>query len=127
MAMVKLPFARWSSRTNKANIESLKWKTVSLEQEREDMINESLGMLYSMKAEIDTRKKQITVYEEEIIPALRRNYQTVQIAYEQNTEELFMLFDAWEKLNMTQLEFLDQLQQLLIMQAELDRVLEIKE
>ncbi len=127
MAMVKLPFARWSSRTNKANIESLKWKTVSLEQEREAMINESLGMLYSTKAEIDTRKKQVTVYEEEIIPALRRNYQTVQIAYEQNTEELFMLFDAWEKLNMTQLEFLDQLQQLLIMQAELDRVLEIKE
>ncbi len=127
MAMVKLPFARWSSRTNKANIESLKWKTVSLEQEREAMINESLGMLYSTKAEIDTRKKQIKVYEEEIIPALRRNYQTVQIAYEQNTEELFMLFDAWEKLNMTQLEYLDQLQQLLIMQAELVRVLEIKE
>lgn len=127
MAMVKIPFARWSSRMNRANIESLRWKTVSLNQEKEAMVNESLGMLYSIKTGIDTRRKQVKVYEEEIIPALRRNYQTVQIAYEQNTEELFMLFDAWEKLNMTQLEYLDQLQELLIMQAELDRILEIKE
>lgn len=51
----------------------------------------------------------------------------MQLAYEQNTEELFMLFDAWESLNMTQLEYLDQLQQLLLMQAELDRILENKQ
>jgi hypothetical protein len=29
----------------------------------------------------------------------------MQLGYEQNTEELFMLYDAWEKLNMTQLEY----------------------
>ncbi len=50
----------------------------------------------------------------------------MQLGYEQNTEELFQLFDAWETLNMTQLEYLDQLQQLLIMQVELEQVLEIK-
>lgn len=127
MAMVKIPFARWSSRMNRANIESLKWRGVALGEERQAMINESLGMLYSMRTEIETRRKQLKVYEDEIIPSLRRNYQTVQIAYEQNTEELFMLFDAWEKLNMTQLEYLDLLQQLLIMQAELERILEIKQ
>lgn len=127
MAMVKIPFARWSSRMNRANIESLKWRAISLDEEKAAMVNESLGMLYSMRTEIETRKKQLKVYEEEIIPALTRNYKTMQIAYEQNTEELFMLFDAWEKLNMTQLEYLDLLQQLLVMQAELDRILEIKQ
>lgn len=127
MAMVRIPIAHWSSRMNKANIESLKWRAVALNEERAAMINESLGMLYSMNTEIETRKKQLKVYENEIIPALRRNYQTVQIAFEQNTEELFMLFDAWERLNMTQLEYLDLLQQVLIMQAELERLLEIKQ
>jgi hypothetical protein len=63
----------------------------------------------------------------DIIPALRRNYQTTQLAYEQNTEELFMLYDAWEKLNMTQIEYLDLLQQLLTMDVEFERILEIKE
>ena len=49
----------------------------------------------------------------------------MQLAYSQNTEELFELFDAWESLNMTQLEYLDQLQQLLVMQTELERILQI--
>lgn len=127
MGMVKLPLAKWSSKMSKANVESLKWKEVSLAGEREAMFNEALGMAYSMKAEFDTRKQQMKVYEEEIIPAYRRNYQTVQIAYEQNQQELFMLYDAWEKLYMIQLDYLDQLQQLLTLQAELDRILEVKE
>ena len=66
------------------------------------------------------------LYEDNIIPALRNNYKSMQLGYEQNTEELFMLFDAWETLNMTQLEYLNQLQQLVTMQVELERILETK-
>jgi len=50
----------------------------------------------------------------------------MRLAYEQNTEELFSLFDAWETLNMTQLEYLQQVQDLLMMQVALEKVLEIK-
>lgn len=45
----------------------------------------------------------------------------MQLGYEQNTEELFMLYDAWKTLNMTQMEYLDQVQQLLTMQVKLGR------
>ena len=38
-----------------------------------------------------------------------------------------MLFDAWEMMNMTQLEYIDQLSQLLTMQTELEKILEIKQ
>jgi outer membrane protein TolC len=125
MGMVKIPLGR-STLMNKANIESLKWKTESLNQQKQMIINEATGMAYSMRNEIETKQKQIKLYENNIIPALKNNYKTMQLGYEQNTEELFMLFDAWETLNMTQLDYLDQLQQLLIMQADLERVLEIK-
>ncbi len=127
MGMVKIPFARWSARASKANIESLKWKAVAQEQEQIAMTNEALGMAYSLKAEIETKQKQIRLYETEIIPALQRNYKTTQLAYEQNTEDLFVLYDAWERLNMIQLEYVDQLQQFFTMQIELERVLEITE
>ena len=127
MGKVRIPLAKWSARGTKATVESLKWKTVSQQQERLAMINEALGMAYSMKAEIETKQRQIKLYESDIIPAFKKNYQTVQLAYEQNTEELFMLFDAWEKLNMTQVEYLDLLEQLLTMDAEFERILEIKE
>ncbi len=78
-----------------------------------------------MKTEIEAKRRQVTLFEGSIIPALRNNYKTMLLAYEQNTEELFMLFDAWESLYMTQLEYLSQLQQLLTLQVELERVLQI--
>jgi outer membrane protein TolC len=126
MGMVKLPMAKWSSRAAKANVESLKWKTESLNQQKRTIINEASGMAQGMRSEIESKKKQIKLFEENIIPALRKNFQTMQLGYEQNTEELFTLYDAWETLNMTQLESLDQLQQLLLMQVEIERILEIK-
>ena len=126
MGMVKLPMAKWSSRAAKANVESLKWKTESLNQQKQTIINEASGMTQGMRSEIEAKKKQIRLFEENIIPALRKNFQTMQLGYENNTEELFELYDAWETLNMTQLEYLDQLQQLLLMQVELERILEIK-
>jgi outer membrane protein TolC len=126
MGMVKLPMAKWSSRASRANVESLKWKTESLNYEKQRIINEASGMAQGMQNEIEAKKKQIKLFEENIIPALRKNFQTMQLGYEQNTEELFTLYDAWETLNMTQLEWLNQLQQLLLMQAEIERILEIK-
>lgn len=126
MAMVRIPMARWSAKMNKANIESLKWKNESLNQQKKMILNESTGMAYGMRTDILNKNKQIKLYEEKILPALRRNYQTYQLSYEQNTEELFELFDAWETLNMTQLEYLKQLQELLSMQVELERILQIK-
>jgi len=127
MAMAKIPFARWSAKSNRAAIESLRWKVEGLREEKATTTNEALGMASSMKAMIETNTRQLSSYEQEIIPALRRNYQTMQLAYEQNTEELFMLYDAWENLNNAQQEYLNLLQQLLVNQAELDRILEIKE
>lgn len=125
MGMVKIPFARWSSKMYKANIASLGYKIEALQQEKQTMINDMTGMGFRMRNELTAKKKQVKLFEENIIPALRRNFETMLLGYEQNTEELFMLFDAWETLNMTQLEYLDQVQQLLAMQVELERVLQI--
>lgn len=125
MGMVKLPITQ-STRAAKANVQSLKWRSESLYQEKQGLINEASGMAYGMKNEILSREKQIRLYEDNIIPALRRNFQTMQLSYQNNTEELFELYDAWETLNMTQLQYLDQLEQLLLMQTEIERILEIK-
>ncbi len=126
MGMVKIPFTRGASRMYKANMESIVWKNESLHQQKQMILNEAAGMAHAMRNEIITAQKQIRLYEEKIIPALRNNYSAYQLAYEQNTEELFMLFDAWETLNMTQVEYLDLLRQLLLMQTEFERILEIK-
>lgn len=126
MGMVKIPLAKWSSKMNKANIESLKWKANSLQSQKEMMVNEYSGMAYGMRNELELKKRQLKLYDDNIIPALRNNYKTMQLGYEQNTEELFMLYDAWETLYMAQLEYTEILNQALKMQVAIDRLIEKK-
>ncbi len=126
MGMMKLPLAKWSSKMNKATIESLKWKARSLQSQKEMMVNEYSGMAYAMRNEIVLKRKQLKLYEDNIIPALKNNYKTIQLGYEQNTEELFMLYDAWESLNMMQLEYIELLNQSLKIQVSLERIIEKK-
>ncbi len=122
MGMMRIPMAGWSNKMNKANMESLKWKADALQSQKEMMVNEYSGMAYGMMNELESKKKQLSVFAEQIIPSLKNNFRTVQIAYEQNTEELFMLYDAWETLNMSQIEFLDILNQVLRLQTDLERL-----
>ena len=126
MGMVRLPLARWSSRMNKANIESLKWKADALQSQKLMMLSEYSGMAYSMRNEIALKTKQLKLYEENIIPALKNNYKTMQLEYEQNTEELFMALDAWQNLKVSQLGYLDLLNDLLQLQVQYEKQLEIK-
>jgi outer membrane protein TolC len=126
MGMLKLPLAKWSSKMNKANIESLKWKANALQSQKEMMASEYSGMAYSMRNEMALKQKQLKLFEDNIIPALRNNYKTMQLGFEQNTEELFMLYDSWESLNMTQIEWLDLLGQVLKLQVSIDRLIEKK-
>lgn len=124
MATVRLPMAVWSSKKAKAGIESLKWKEQSLAQQKQVMINEATGQMQGLLASIDSKKKQVQLFKQNILPALQKNYQVLQLAYEQNTGELFELLDAWQTLNMTQLEYLQQLQDLLTLQTEMDKTLQ---
>ena len=126
MAMMKIPLAGWSSKMGKANMESLSWKATALQSKKIMLVNEYSGMAYGMRNELELKKKQLRLYEENIIPALRNNYKSMQLGYEQNTEELFMLFDAWESLYMTQLEYTDLLNQALKMQVDIERLMETK-
>ncbi len=125
MGMVKIPMP-WSTRSNKANIESLRWKAQSLEEQKASMANDYSGMAYQMQQDITAKKKQVLLFENNILPALKKNYESTQLGYEQNTSELFELYDAWETLNNSEIEYFDQLQQLLSMQVDLEKLLQVK-
>jgi outer membrane protein TolC len=126
IATVKLPMAKWSSGAARASIASLQFRADALDLQKQTIVNEAAGQLFTIKSNIELKKTQLKLFEENIIPALKRNYQLMQLGYGQNTEELFTVFDAWQTLNMTQLEYLDQLSELLSLQVDLEKTLEIK-
>jgi outer membrane protein TolC len=126
MATVRLPMLSWSSRASKANVASLKWKAQSLEDERQSMVNEATGAAHGLQRALEAKRRQLKVLEEQVLPALRKNFQTLELAYEQNSEDLLSVYDAWATLDSTQLEYWDDIEQVLLMEVELKRVLEVK-
>jgi len=127
MGMVKLPLAGWSSRMNRAKAESLRWENESLKSQQDLIVNAAAGEANRQLSALTAKKRQLLLYREQIIPALQKNFQTMQLAYEQNTTELFELFDSWEALNNTEMEYLDQLKEALLLQANLLQITEYKQ
>lgn len=125
MGMVKIPIGR-ANRASKANVESMRWKSEALSQQKQVLLNDTGGSIVGLTKDINSKKIQVKLFEDNILPALHKNYEVILFGYQQNTEQLFTLFDAWDTLNKTQTEYLNQLQQLLNMQVELERILEVK-
>ena len=57
---------------------------------------------------------------------MKKNYETSLLAFEQNKEELFMTLDAWQNLKLVQLSYLDMLNELLQLQVNYEKELEIR-
>ena len=125
MGMITIPMP-WSSKMNKANINSFQIKNESLNYQKQMILNEATGMISGMNTELSNLKKQYEIAQKSIIPALKRNYDTAILAWQNNTGDLFPTLDAWEALNMAQIDALDKLQNILTAQVEIEKQLEIK-
>ena len=125
MGMITIPMP-WSSKMNKANINSFKIRSESLNYQKQMILNEATGMISGMNTELTNLKKQYEIAQKSIIPALKRNYDTAVLAWQNNTGDLFSTLDAWEALNMAQIDALDKLQNILAAQVEIEKQLETK-
>lgn len=126
MGMVSIPIAPWSSKMYKSTIAGLDPDMQALRESKAAMVNETLGELNQLSAQISNKQQQLDLYDHVILPSMRSNYETASLAYEQNTEELFMVLDAWQNLRMAQLARLDLLKDLYLLYASYDEQLEIR-
>jgi cobalt-zinc-cadmium efflux system outer membrane protein len=79
-----------------------------------------------LKSKITFQKKQMAVTMDAILPALQKNYNSSLLAFEQNNGDLFVVLDAWQMMQTTQLNYLDQLQQLFMLQIDYEKELQIR-
>lgn len=126
MGMVSIPIAPWSSKMYKSTSLGLNYEIQGYQRQREAIVNEASGMVESIKWRIKNQKQQIEIYNKTILPSLEKNYKTSLLAYEQNTEDLFVVIDALQALQMSKMELLNKIQELLILQAEYEKTIEQK-
>lgn len=126
MAMVSIPLAPWSAAMTKSTVKGLMYELDAARLKQGAWLNTINGNLEQLKVKIKNKKQQIELSEKMVIPAMKRNYETALLGYEQNTEELFMVLDAWQSLKLMQLTYIDQLMALAELQVQYENELEIK-
>ncbi|RAU83738.1 TolC family protein [Pontibacter arcticus] len=124
MGMVSIPIAPWSSRMYKANTKAMNLEIAAIQQEREAVLNEAEGMMQSMLLELSALHHHVENYKAKILPALQKNYDVTMLSYEQNSAQLPEVIDAWEALNMAQMEYLNNLQELYLMVVNYEKEIE---
>ena len=124
MAMVSIPIAPWSSKMYKAEVRGMQYEIEAMKKGREAILTETRGMLGGMANQIMRMEQQLENYRAKIIPALRKNYQTLMLAYEENREQLPIVIDGWEALNMAQMEYLEKLEEYYTMIVDYEKELE---
>jgi len=125
MGMVTVPIAPWSSKMYRSNVTAANYQIKAMQNEKEAIINESTGKLYGLQNEIKSAKYQLELYETILLPAIKKTYDVTMIAYAQNTGELFQALDARMNLHMTQMQYYDILSELLNLQADYEKELQI--
>lgn len=123
MAIIPMP---WSTKMNKASINSYNIKNESLNWQKKMILNEATGMLSGMNTDLTNLKKQYEIAQNNIIPSLKKSYETAVLTWQNNTGDLFLVLDAWEALNMSQMDALDKLYNILSVQVEIEKQLETK-
>lgn len=124
MAMVSIPIAPWSSKMYRSEVKGMQYDIEAMKKGREAILVETRGMLAGMASQLSRMNQQLANYDTKIIPALRKNYQTLMLAYEENREQLPIVIDAWEALNMAQMEYLEKNQEYYNMIVSYEKELE---
>ena len=124
MGMITVPLVPWANKDVKARIRGIDHRFALFEWQKADLANQIRGNLADRLVMMQTLQEQIDRYERDIIPNQRKRFQSTLLAWEQNTDELFMTLDAWLELNMSRLSQLDLLQQLLQARTDYEKELE---
>ena len=124
MGMITVPLVPWANQDVKARIQGIDYRLAAFEWQKADLVNQIQGKLADRLVMMQTLQEQIDRYERDVIPNQRRRFQSTLLAWEQNTDELFMTLDAWLELQMSRLSQLDLLQQLLLARTDYEQELE---
>lgn len=124
MAMVSIPIVPWASKMYKSEIAGMNYEIEAMQKGKEAIIIEARGMLAGMASQLIRMKQQLENYDRKIIPSLKKNYETLLLAYEENREQLPIVIDGWEAMNMAQMEYWNKMQEYYLMIVRYEKEIE---
>jgi len=126
MFMMSIPIFSKSSRGYKSEAKAMGFEIAAMEQDKEAMLNMANQMVTMLALELNTEYAEVDSYQNKVIPAYKKSFETNLLSYSQNTGELMKALLAWDDLQMAQMEYLKHLGVLLKAQAEYEKEMQIR-
>lgn len=124
MGMLSIPIVPWSSKMYKSEIRSMNFEREAMRNQKAAMVTEMLGMSRTMENDLAVMQQQLANYENKIVPSLQKYLKVSMLSYQENKSDLNTVIDSWEALNMSQMNYLDQLQKFYLMIVEYEKNIE---
>ncbi|MDE3212925.1 MAG: TolC family protein [Bacteroidota bacterium] len=124
MAMVTIPIAPWSSRGYQTEVKSLGNEIRSMQDQLQDQVSQALGTVRRTWLRVSAARKDLEIYESEVIPAYEKAYQADLNAYGENMGDIYETLDAWNEVTQKKMDYYDKLDGLLHMQVQLQKELQ---
>ena len=126
MGTLSIPIVPWASKEYKAKAIFYDHSINALQNQKTALLNEAVSKANLLFNTMASLKAEIKMYGRKIIPAAEDYYKTSMLAYEQNSEDLEAVLMAINKYQMVKSDYLEKLSDLMQMQAEYEKELEIK-
>ena len=125
MAMVSIPIAPWSSKMYRAEVAGMERDISAMQSGREALLLEARSELSRMAIRLESMRSQLERFQNEIIPALEKNLNTLRAGYQENREPLPMVLDALSELSEARQEYLTMKASYYLMITDYERLAEI--
>ena len=122
--MLSIPIVPWSSKGYKSDIKAMNFEREAMKQEKVAMLTEILGRSKGMENDLSNMEEQLNNYETKILPSLEKYLKISILSYQENKTDLNTVIDGWEAINMSQMNYLDQLQKFYQMIVEYEKNIE---
>ena len=87
---------------------------------QEDQVQQSLGNIRKDWLNLQSARKDLHIFQSEVIPAYAKTYQANLNAFSENTGDIYETLMAWSDLTMKRMEYYDKLSDLLNIRVMLE-------
>lgn len=120
-----IPIAPWSVKSYKSAVKINEFEINAIQEQKDALINNLTSIIKSSEIELAYHQLIHSNFEQKIIPAMRKNLEVLMLNYQENKAELPMVLAAWQGLNNTQMNYLNELNEYYQTIVQYEKALEI--
>ncbi|MBC7417946.1 MAG: TolC family protein, partial [Pedobacter sp.] len=106
MAGVTIPIVPWAAKSYKAKLRANEFDASAMAYQKENMINNLIGMIKTQETQLTQIQKELNVYDDKILPSMTKSYETLLLTYQENKANIIDVLNAWKDLNDSQLDYI---------------------